>query len=83
MSDLATILDLQGRHGDALALVQRAVDLGRAAGHPDQHVLLGNLAGVLLHAGESRPQASPEPLSLRPLSPQDAWTSRSGSTERL
>ncbi|KAL6103674.1 ttc19 [Pungitius sinensis] len=51
MSDLATILDLQGRHDDALALVQRAVDLSRSSGHPDQHVLLGNMAGILLHKG--------------------------------
>ncbi|KAM4551755.1 tetratricopeptide repeat protein 19, mitochondrial [Odontesthes bonariensis] len=51
MSDLATILDLQGRHDDALALVQRAVALSRSVGHPDQHVLLGNMAGILLHTG--------------------------------
>ncbi|KAG7233947.1 hypothetical protein INR49_006302 [Caranx melampygus] len=51
MSDLATVLDLQGRHDDALALVQQAVDLSRAVGHPDQHVLLGNMAGILLHTG--------------------------------
>ncbi|XP_044075565.1 tetratricopeptide repeat protein 19, mitochondrial [Siniperca chuatsi] len=51
MSDLATILDLQGRHDEALALVQQAVDLSRSAGHPDQHVLLGNMAGILLHKG--------------------------------
>ena len=53
MSDLATILDLQGRHDDALALVQQAVDLSRSAGHPDQHVLLGNMAGILLHTGQT------------------------------
>ncbi|XP_026216815.1 tetratricopeptide repeat protein 19, mitochondrial isoform X2 [Anabas testudineus] len=52
MSDLATILDLQGHHDDALVLVQQAVDLSRSAGHPDQHVLLGNLAGILLHKGQ-------------------------------
>ncbi|XP_029930009.1 tetratricopeptide repeat protein 19, mitochondrial isoform X2 [Myripristis murdjan] len=51
MSDLATILDLQGRHDDALALVERAVELSRRAGHPDLHVLLGNMAGILLHKG--------------------------------
>lgn len=51
MSDLATILDLQGRHDEALPLVQRAVELSRAEGHPDQHVLLGNMAGILLHQG--------------------------------
>ncbi|KAM4604901.1 tetratricopeptide repeat protein 19, mitochondrial isoform 2-T2 [Polymixia lowei] len=52
MSDLATILDLQGHHAEALPLVQRAVELGRASDHPDQHVLLGNMAGILLHQGE-------------------------------
>lgn len=54
MSDLATILDLQGHHDDALVLIQQAVDLSRAARHPDQHVLLGNMAGILLHKGEGR-----------------------------
>ncbi|KAM7399950.1 hypothetical protein PAMA_004574 [Pampus argenteus] len=51
MSDLATILDLQGCHDDALVLVQQAVDLSRSVGHPHQHVLLGNMAGILLHTG--------------------------------
>lgn len=51
MSDLATIMDLQGHHDEALALVQQAVELGRTAEHPDQHVLLGNMAGVLMHTG--------------------------------
>ncbi|XP_029381223.1 tetratricopeptide repeat protein 19, mitochondrial isoform X2 [Echeneis naucrates] len=41
----------QGRHDDALVLVQQAVDLSRSAGHPDQHILLGNMAGILLHTG--------------------------------
>uniref|UniRef100_A0A673X6T3 Tetratricopeptide repeat domain 19 n=2 Tax=Salmo trutta TaxID=8032 RepID=A0A673X6T3_SALTR len=49
MSDLATILDMQGRHDEALPLVKQAVELSREAGHPDQHVLLGNMAGILLH----------------------------------
>ncbi|XP_069367553.1 tetratricopeptide repeat protein 19, mitochondrial isoform X7 [Paralichthys olivaceus] len=52
MSDLGTILDLQGCHDDALAMVQQAVDLSRSAGHPDQHILLGNMAGILLHKGQ-------------------------------
>ncbi|XP_077367951.1 tetratricopeptide repeat protein 19, mitochondrial isoform X5 [Festucalex cinctus] len=51
MSDLATILDMQGRHDDALALIREAVDAGRASGHQDLHVLLANMAAVLLHAG--------------------------------
>ncbi|XP_067309676.1 tetratricopeptide repeat protein 19, mitochondrial isoform X1 [Pseudorasbora parva] len=52
MSDLATVLDLQGKHDEALAYVKKAVELGQAAGHPDQHVLLGNMAGILMHKGE-------------------------------
>uniref|UniRef100_A0A671Z519 Tetratricopeptide repeat domain 19 n=1 Tax=Sparus aurata TaxID=8175 RepID=A0A671Z519_SPAAU len=51
MSDLATVLDLQGHYDDALVLVQQAVDLSRSAGHPDQHILMGNMAGILLHKG--------------------------------
>lgn len=84
MSDLATILDLQGHHDDALSLIQQAVDLGRSVGHPDQHVLLGNLAGVLLHTGEFS-QVSVKGLSSQPpcLLPQDASMIRFGSTRRL
>ncbi|XP_053484084.1 tetratricopeptide repeat protein 19, mitochondrial [Ictalurus furcatus] len=52
MSDLATVLDLQGKHDEALAHVKKAVELGQTAGHPDQHVLLGNMAGILMHKGE-------------------------------
>uniref|UniRef100_A0A3B5KR53 Tetratricopeptide repeat domain 19 n=1 Tax=Xiphophorus couchianus TaxID=32473 RepID=A0A3B5KR53_9TELE len=52
MSDLATILDLQGRHDDALVLIQQAVDLSVSEENPDHHVLLENLAGILLHTGE-------------------------------
>ncbi|XP_052403886.1 tetratricopeptide repeat protein 19, mitochondrial-like [Carassius gibelio] len=52
LSDLATVLDLQGKHDEALAHVKKAVELGHAAGHPDQHVLLGNMAGILMHKGE-------------------------------
>lgn len=63
MSDLATVLDLQGHHDEALTLIQQAVDLSRSVGHPDQHVLLGNLAGILLHAGEFRRQVRPVVLT--------------------
>ena len=52
MNDLATVLDMQGQHQEALGQVRRAVELGKEAGHPDQHVLLGNMAGILLHQGE-------------------------------
>ncbi|XP_041956422.1 tetratricopeptide repeat protein 19, mitochondrial [Alosa alosa] len=52
MSDLATILDLQGKHDEALSHVKKAMQLGKEAGHPDQHVLLGNMAGILMHQGQ-------------------------------
>ncbi|KAI5627892.1 tetratricopeptide repeat protein 19, mitochondrial [Silurus asotus] len=52
MSDLATMLDLQGKHDEALAQVRKAVELGQAFGNPEQHVLLGNMAGILMHKGE-------------------------------
>ncbi|XP_043991001.1 tetratricopeptide repeat protein 19, mitochondrial isoform X2 [Gambusia affinis] len=51
MSDLATILDLQGRHDDALVLIQQAVDLSISVENPDHHLLLENLAGILMHTG--------------------------------
>lgn len=53
MSDLATVLDLQGKHDEALVHVKKAVELAQAAGHPDQHVLLGNMAGILMHKGST------------------------------
>ncbi|XP_077471795.1 tetratricopeptide repeat protein 19, mitochondrial isoform X1 [Stigmatopora argus] len=43
--------DMQGHHDDALALIRRAADAGRASGHQDLHVLLANMAAILLHAG--------------------------------
>ncbi|XP_054625172.1 tetratricopeptide repeat protein 19, mitochondrial isoform X2 [Dunckerocampus dactyliophorus] len=52
MSDLATILDMQGHHDNALTLIRQAVDLGRSSAHPELHVLLGNMAGILLHTGQ-------------------------------
>lgn len=52
MNDLATVLDMQGCHEEALAQVKNAVALGEETGFPEQHVLLGNMAGILLHQGE-------------------------------
>lgn len=52
LSDLATILDLRGHQAEALALVQRAVDLGQTQDHAEQHVLLCNMAAILLHSGD-------------------------------
>ncbi|XP_048866360.1 tetratricopeptide repeat protein 19, mitochondrial isoform X1 [Brienomyrus brachyistius] len=52
MNDLATVLDMQGRHEEALAQVKNAVVLGEETRFPEQHVLLGNMAGILLHQGQ-------------------------------
>ncbi|XP_072296295.1 tetratricopeptide repeat protein 19, mitochondrial [Eucyclogobius newberryi] len=52
LSDLASLLDLQGNLPEALLLVQSAVDLGRTHHHPELHVLLCNLASILLHSGD-------------------------------
>ncbi|KAB0360122.1 hypothetical protein FD754_004278 [Muntiacus muntjak] len=49
LNDLATTLDTQGRTDEACVHAQRASDLARQVGHPELHVLLGNLAAVLMH----------------------------------
>ncbi|XP_032175650.1 tetratricopeptide repeat protein 19, mitochondrial isoform X1 [Mustela erminea] len=49
MSDLATTLDAQGRFDEACAYVQRASDLARQIEHPELHMLLSNLAAILMH----------------------------------
>ncbi|XP_029109665.1 tetratricopeptide repeat protein 19, mitochondrial isoform X3 [Scleropages formosus] len=52
MNDLATVLDAQGHHEEALRQISRAVALGKETGYAEQHVLLGNMAGILLHQGQ-------------------------------
>jgi len=49
MSDLATTLDAQGRFDEACVYVQRASDLARQIEHPELHMLLSNLAAILMH----------------------------------
>ncbi|XP_030717203.2 tetratricopeptide repeat protein 19, mitochondrial isoform X2 [Globicephala melas] len=49
LSDLATTLDAQGRSDEACVHAQRASDLARQVEHPELHVLLSNLAAVLMH----------------------------------
>ncbi|XP_061032719.1 tetratricopeptide repeat protein 19, mitochondrial isoform X3 [Eubalaena glacialis] len=56
LSDLATTLDAQGRSDEACVHAQRASDLARQGEHPELHVLLRNLAAVLMH-GERYAQA--------------------------
>ncbi|XP_023385758.1 tetratricopeptide repeat protein 19, mitochondrial isoform X2 [Pteropus vampyrus] len=49
MSDLATTLDAQGHFDEACVYVQRASDLARQIEHPELHMLLSNLAAILMH----------------------------------
>ncbi|KAF3857567.1 hypothetical protein F7725_010768 [Dissostichus mawsoni] len=51
-----------GRHDDALQLVQHAVELSRSVTHPDLQVLLGNMAGILLHTDQEAVHAIQEGL---------------------
>ncbi|XP_053766970.1 tetratricopeptide repeat protein 19, mitochondrial isoform X2 [Desmodus rotundus] len=49
MSDLATSLDAQGHLDEACFYVQRASDLARQTEHPELHMVLSNLAAILMH----------------------------------
>uniref|UniRef100_UPI00398E9019 tetratricopeptide repeat protein 19, mitochondrial-like n=1 Tax=Pristiophorus japonicus TaxID=55135 RepID=UPI00398E9019 len=51
MNDLATILDMKGHHDQAYEFVKRASDLARETDHPEGHVILSNMAGILMHRG--------------------------------
>uniref|UniRef100_A0A8C3URZ5 Tetratricopeptide repeat protein 19, mitochondrial n=1 Tax=Catharus ustulatus TaxID=91951 RepID=A0A8C3URZ5_CATUS len=49
MSDLATVLDAQGRYEEAHAYSRRAAELARDTQHPEEHMVLSNLAAILMH----------------------------------
>ncbi|XP_047402843.1 tetratricopeptide repeat protein 19, mitochondrial isoform X2 [Sciurus carolinensis] len=49
MSDLATTLDAQGHFDEAYIYMQRASDLARQINHPELHMVLSNLAAILIH----------------------------------
>ncbi|XP_012871802.1 PREDICTED: tetratricopeptide repeat protein 19, mitochondrial [Dipodomys ordii] len=49
MSDLATALDAQGHFDEAYLYMQRASDLAREINHPELHMVLSNLAAILMH----------------------------------
>jgi Tfp pilus assembly protein PilF len=54
LNSLGTVADAQGRHGDALALYQRALDIRRnalPAGHPSIATVLSNMAGAYRDLG--------------------------------
>ncbi|XP_045149309.1 tetratricopeptide repeat protein 19, mitochondrial isoform X1 [Echinops telfairi] len=56
MNDLATSLDAQGHFDEAFTYVQRASELARETRHPELHMVLSNLAAILMHR-ERYPQA--------------------------
>uniref|UniRef100_A0A8C6NFD6 Uncharacterized protein n=1 Tax=Melopsittacus undulatus TaxID=13146 RepID=A0A8C6NFD6_MELUD len=49
MSDLATVLDAQGHHDEAYSYVKRAAELAKETQHPEEHMVLSNLAAILMH----------------------------------
>ncbi|KAM4048363.1 tetratricopeptide repeat protein 19, mitochondrial isoform 2-T2 [Anomaloglossus baeobatrachus] len=49
LSDLATVLEAQGRFDEAYTYVKQAHDAAQMTEHPNQHVILGNMAMILLH----------------------------------
>uniref|UniRef100_A0A8C8S8I0 Tetratricopeptide repeat protein 19, mitochondrial n=1 Tax=Pelusios castaneus TaxID=367368 RepID=A0A8C8S8I0_9SAUR len=49
MNDLATVLDAQGLYDDAWAHAKRACELAKQTQHPEEHMVLNNLAGILMH----------------------------------
>ncbi|CAI9606875.1 unnamed protein product [Staurois parvus] len=51
LSDLATVMEAQGRYDEAYAFVSQALDLAEKADHPDHHIMLSNMATILLHQG--------------------------------
>uniref|UniRef100_A0A8B9PLJ7 Tetratricopeptide repeat protein 19, mitochondrial n=1 Tax=Apteryx owenii TaxID=8824 RepID=A0A8B9PLJ7_APTOW len=49
LNDLATVLDAQGRYDEAYSYVRRAADLAKETQHPEEHMVLNNLAAILMH----------------------------------
>ncbi|XP_067328217.1 tetratricopeptide repeat protein 19, mitochondrial [Anolis sagrei] len=49
MSDLATALDSQGLYEEAYVQAKRAAELAKETEHPEAHIVLNNLAGILMH----------------------------------
>ncbi|XP_069802060.1 tetratricopeptide repeat protein 19, mitochondrial isoform X2 [Dendropsophus ebraccatus] len=49
LSDLAAVLEAQGRFDEAYTYIKQALDTAQKTEHPNQHVILGNMATLLLH----------------------------------
>ncbi|XP_023575083.1 tetratricopeptide repeat protein 19, mitochondrial isoform X2 [Octodon degus] len=53
MSDLATTLDAQGHFDEAYVYMERASELARQINHPELHMVLSNLAAILIHRDQN------------------------------
>jgi len=62
MNDLATVLDAQGHYDEAYSYVKRAAELAKETEHPEEHMVLNNLAAILMHKGK---YINVQPASLR------------------
>ncbi|XP_075053025.1 tetratricopeptide repeat protein 19, mitochondrial isoform X2 [Mixophyes fleayi] len=51
LSDLASVMEAQGRYDEAYILVNQALGLAEKTEHPNHHVILCNLAMILMHQG--------------------------------
>uniref|UniRef100_A0A663FDV9 Tetratricopeptide repeat domain 19 n=1 Tax=Aquila chrysaetos chrysaetos TaxID=223781 RepID=A0A663FDV9_AQUCH len=49
INDLATVLDAQGHYDEAYSYVKRAAELAKETQHPEEHMVLNNLAAILMH----------------------------------
>ncbi|XP_042686263.1 tetratricopeptide repeat protein 19, mitochondrial [Centrocercus urophasianus] len=49
MNDLATVLDAQGHYDEAYSHVKRAAELAKETQHPEEHMVLNNMAAILMH----------------------------------
>ncbi|XP_063811933.1 tetratricopeptide repeat protein 19, mitochondrial isoform X2 [Pseudophryne corroboree] len=51
LSDLASVMEAQGHYDEAYAFVNQALGLAEKIEHPNHHVILSNLAMILMHQG--------------------------------
>ncbi|NXT27675.1 TTC19 protein, partial [Syrrhaptes paradoxus] len=49
MNDLATVLDAQGYYDEAYTYVKKAAEVAKETQHPEEHMVLNNLAAILMH----------------------------------
>ncbi|XP_077336428.1 tetratricopeptide repeat protein 19, mitochondrial isoform X2 [Lithobates pipiens] len=60
LNDLATVMEAQGRYDEAYGFVSQALPLAEKADHPDYHILLTNMATILMHQGGMKHLADAE-----------------------